>query len=67
MLVHMGACMCMCFARECVTCFFHSRGSIVFGQSGQTIDWNWTSHARGVCLCVHVCVCVCVCVSEVMI
>ena len=22
-----GAYMCMCFARECVTCFFHSRGS----------------------------------------
>ena len=37
----------------------------MFGQSGQTIDWNWTSHARGVCLCVcmcGVCVCVYVCV-----
>ena len=34
----------------------------MFGQSGQTIDWNWTSHARGVCLCVHVCVYVCMCV-----
>ena len=33
----------------------------MFGQSGQTIDWKWASHARGVCLCVHVCVCVCVC------
>ena len=34
----------------------------MFGQSGQTIDWNWMSHARGVCVCMCVCVCVCVCV-----
>ena len=26
------------------------------------IDWNWTSHARGVCVCMCVCMCVCVCV-----
>ena len=52
----------------CVTCFIHSSGlSLVFGQVGQTIDWNWTSQARGVfsytctfCVCVSVCVCVCV-------
>ena len=44
--------------------------SLVFGQAGLTIDWNWTSQARGVsctctlfCECVCMCVCVCVCVE----
>ena len=42
--------------------------SLVFGQAGLTIDWNWTSQARDVsctctlfCECVCMCVCVCVC------
>ena len=44
----------------------------MFGQSGQTIDWNWTSHAREVCVCMCVCVCVCgvcvcMCVSGVFV
>ena len=47
--------------------------SLVFGQVGLTIDWNWTSQARGVfsctctfCVCVCVCMCVCVCVCVCM-
>ena len=69
MLVHMGACMCMCFARECVTCFFHSRGS----QIVYSVWAIWTDYIDGtghlmleefvcVCMCVCACVCVCMCV-----
>ena len=41
--------------------------SLVFGQVGLTIDWNWTSQDRGVfsCTCTF-CVCVCVCVCVVL-
>ena len=39
--------------------------SLVFGQPGQTRDWNWTSQARELCSCTCRCVCVCVCVWHV--
>ena len=79
---HMDACVCMCMC-VCVhvdivlVCSFvslHSYthiglSSLVFGQAGLTIDWNWTSQARGVCSCTCTlfCECVCVCVSVVYV
>ena len=77
------ACMCMCvnvyvcvYADIVLVCSFVSLtsythiglSSLVFGQAGLAIDWNWTSQARGVCSCTCtlfcecVCMCVCVCV-----
>ena len=46
--------------------------SLVFGQAGLTIDWNWTSQARGVCSCTCTlffeCVCVCgICLEYVFV
>ena len=69
-------CVCVCVHVDIVlVCSFVSLtsythiglSSLVFGQAGLTIDWNWTSQARGVspCTCTLFCECVCVCVVYV--
>ena len=60
-------CVCMWILYLCVHLSYTHIGlsSLVFGQAGLTIDWNWTSQARGVCsscTCTLFCECVCVCV-----
>ena len=82
--VHVCECVCVCVHEDIVlVCSFVSLtsythiglSSLVFGQAGLAIDWNWTSQARGVssctctliCECVYVCMCVCVCVEYVCV
>ena len=73
MCVHVHVCECVCVHVDIVlVCSFVSLtsythiglSSLVFGQAGLTIDWNWTSQARGVssCTCTLFCECVCMCV-----
>ena len=58
--VYACECVCVCVHVDIVlVCSFGSLhsythiglSSLVFGQAGLTIDWNWTSQARGVCSC----------------
>jgi hypothetical protein len=56
--MHVYACVYVC-VDILLVCSFVSLTSythiglngLVFGQAGLTIDWNWTSQARGVCSC----------------
>ena len=76
MHVNVNAHGCMCVHVDIVlVCSFMSLtsythiglSSLVFGQAGLTIDWNWTSQARGVSsyTCTLFCECVCVCVCSI--
>ena len=72
--MHVNACVHVDIVLVCSFGSLHSYthiglSSLVFGQAGLTIDWNWTSQARGVCSCTCTlfceCVCVCVCVCGI--